>query len=137
MHAWPHALAVTHAQVLAASLHVQVVAVQNFHALLPIVLNQLSMQCTQWHGLFLNTLGKYTLADHANLDDAPEDAGDWEAMECNVRSWMYASIAPDLLTDIMTSGASTCRIWLTIEDQFIGNKETHTLIINAEFHNFV
>jgi hypothetical protein len=50
---------------------------------------------------------------------------------------MYASITPDLLSDVMTSGASARRVWLAIEDQFIGNKETRTLILDAEFHNFV
>jgi hypothetical protein len=58
-------------------------------------------------------------------------------MECTVRSWMYTSITLDLLSGIMTSDASTHRVWLPIEDQFIGNKETRAFILDAEFHNFV
>jgi hypothetical protein len=58
-------------------------------------------------------------------------------MECTVRSWMYASITPDLLSDVMTRGASVHHVWLAIEDQFIGNKETRALILDAEFRNFV
>jgi hypothetical protein len=103
----------------------------------PIVLDRHSTQYSQWRGLFLNTLGKYALADHVNLDATPQDAGDWDAMECTVSSWMCASITPDLLSDVMTSSASARRVWLAIEDQFIGNKKTCALILDAEFHNFM
>jgi hypothetical protein len=103
----------------------------------PIVLDRHSTQYSQWRGLFLNTLGKYALVDHVNLDAAPQDVGDWDTMECIVRSWMYASITPDLLSDVMTPGASVHHVWLTIEDQFIGNKETRALILDTEFRNFV
>jgi hypothetical protein len=58
-------------------------------------------------------------------------------MECTVRSWTHASITPDLLNDVMTPDASARRVWLTIEDQFFGNKETRALILDAEFCNFV
>jgi hypothetical protein len=95
------------------------------------------MQCSQWRGLFLNTLGKYALVDHGNLDNAPTNDADWDTMECTVRSWMYAFIAPDLLNDVMMPDASPHHVWLTIEDQFFSNKETHALILDVEFRNFV
>jgi hypothetical protein len=72
-----------------------------------------------------------------NLNDAPTDDADWDTMECTVRSWMYAAIVPDLLNDGMMPSASACRVWLDIEDQFFGNKETHVLILNTEFYNFM
>jgi hypothetical protein len=131
------ALVITNAQALTTSLHAQAVAVQNLRDLVPIVLDRHSTQYSQWCGLFLNTLGKYALADHVNLDAAPQDIGDWDAMECTVRSWMYASITPNLLSDVMMPGASTRRVWLAIEDQFLSNKETRALILDAEFRNFV
>jgi hypothetical protein len=130
-------LVIANAQALATSLRAQAVAVQNLRALVPIVLDRHSTQYSQWRGLFLNTLGKYALADHINLDAAPQDVGDWDAMECTVRSWIYASITPDLLSDVMTPGASARRVWLAIEDQFLGNMETRALILDAEFRNFV
>jgi hypothetical protein len=37
----------------------------------------------------------------------------------------------------MTPGASARHVWLAIEDQFVGNKETRALILDAEFRNFV
>jgi hypothetical protein len=131
------ALVIANAQALAASLHAQAIAVQNFRALVPIVPDHHSTQYSQWRGLFLNTLGKYALVDHINLDAVPQDTSDWDTMECTVHSWMYASITPNLLSDVMMPGASVCRVWLTIEDQFISNKETCALILDAEFCNFV
>jgi hypothetical protein len=82
-------------------------------------------------------LGKYALTNHVNLDAAPTNDVDGDAMECIICSWMYAFIAPDLLNDIMTHGASARHVWLAIEDQFFGNKETRVLILDIEFHNFV
>jgi hypothetical protein len=110
------ALIVAHAQALTASPHAQAVVVQNFCALVPIVFDRHSEQCSQWRGLFLNALGKYALADHVNLVDAPTDDADWDAMECTVHSWMYAFIAPDLFNDVMMPDASPHHVWLTIED---------------------
>jgi hypothetical protein len=45
------------------------------------------MQYNQWHVLFLNTMGKYALTDHVNLDATLTDDADWDAMECTARSW--------------------------------------------------
>ncbi|XP_062206168.1 uncharacterized protein LOC133908060 [Phragmites australis] len=131
------ALALANAQAVSAALHAQAVAVQNFRALVPIVLNRASTQYSKWQGLFLTTLGKYALDDHIlHTGDPPADPG-WAHMDCTVRSWMYATISTDLLDDVMTPGTTARRVWLAIEDQFLGNKETRALILDDEFRNFV
>jgi hypothetical protein len=95
------AVIIAYEQAPTASLHAP-----NFHALVPIILRS-SFYVVQPVARFLpQHLGKYVLTNHVNLDAAPTNDVDGDAMECIVCSWMYASIAPDLLNDIMTPGAS-------------------------------
>ncbi|XP_062178385.1 uncharacterized protein LOC133883168 [Phragmites australis] len=130
-------LALTNAEVVSAALHAQAVAIQNFRALVPIVLDRASTQYSKWRGLFVTTLGKYALDDHILHAGNPPADPDWTHMDCTVRSWMYATISTDLLDDVMTPGTTAHLVWLTIEDQFLSNKETRALILDAEFRNFV
>jgi hypothetical protein len=67
-------IVVSHTQALTTSLHAQAVAVQNFRALMSSILDRLSKLYNQWHGLFLNALGKYALTDHVFLNVTPTDA---------------------------------------------------------------
>ena len=51
------------------ALNAQAVTVQNLRAMVPIVLDTSSTNYSRWRELFLNTLGKYALADHVLSDD--------------------------------------------------------------------
>jgi hypothetical protein len=57
-------------------------------------------------------------------------------MDCTVRSWLYGTVAPDLIEITMTLKPTTHSLWLALEDQFIGNHKTRAMILDAEFHNF-
>jgi hypothetical protein len=48
---------------------------------------------------------------------------------------MYDSIAPPPSSQLRHDASA--RHWLTIEDQFFSNKETHAVILDAEFRNFM
>jgi len=57
-------------------------------------------------------------------------------MDCVVRSWLYGTIANELVDIVMTrgdKGASARATWVAIETQFLGNKETRTILLNAQF----
>lgn len=72
---------------------------------------------------------RYALAIHVLSDDVS-----WKRMDCTVLSWLYG-----LLEVVMNrkDGPPTARIvWLGLEQQFIGNKETHALLLDAEFRTF-
>jgi hypothetical protein len=54
-----------------------------------------------------------------------------------VRSWRNSTVATDLIEIAMTTHPTTCSIWHGLKDQFVDHKETHTMIINAEFCTFI
>ncbi|XP_062182157.1 uncharacterized protein LOC133886484 [Phragmites australis] len=58
-------------------------------------------------------------------------------MECTVKSWLFGTITSELLEIIMTSSLIALLIWLGLEQKLIGNKETHALLLDAEFQMFV
>ena len=119
-----------------ASLHAQAYSVINIRALVPVVLDLASSTFTKWRGLFLITLGKYALSDHVLADAVYPDVPSWLRMDCLVLSWLFGTISAEL-HEIVYSPASTARhVWLALEQQFIGNKETRALYLDAEFRNF-
>ena len=65
-----HSLTLTNSTM---ALHAQVVAVQNFRAMVPIVLDTSSTNYSRWRGLFLKTLGKSALANHVLSNDVLDD----------------------------------------------------------------
>ncbi|XP_062211692.1 uncharacterized protein LOC133912795 [Phragmites australis] len=123
-----------------AALHAQAAAILNIKSLVPIVLDFTSPHFNRWCGLFLNTLERYALADDVLSDDDRSDNASWKRMDCTILSWLYGTITPELLEVVMNreEGPPTARIvWLGLEQQFIGNKETRALLLDAEFRTFV
>lgn len=109
-------------------------------SLVPIVLELCSPHYTRWRALFLNTLEKYALADHALLDDDFFDGISWKRMDCTVMSWFYGTVTPELLEVVLhreDAPPTTRCFWLGIECQFLGNKTTRAMLLNAKFRTFV
>ncbi|KAL6639655.1 hypothetical protein ACP70R_023385 [Stipagrostis hirtigluma subsp. patula] len=116
-----------------------VVAVQNIKAFIPIVLDITTSNYTKWKTLFLNTLGKYELADHV-LEDVPAEDSitpHWTRMDCTVRGWLYSTISADLLEIVMDPKPTAHAVWLGLEEQFVGNKEQCAMILDTQFGTFV
>lgn len=120
-----------------AHLHSQAAAVQNIKHLIPIVLEfQSSSNYSKWRGYFLLTLGRFSLKDHVLSDDARPDDPAWSRMDCVVVSWIFNTISPDLLDIVHEHAGTTARAaWLAVENQFLGNRESRALILDAEFRN--
>ena len=84
--------------------------------------------------------GTGSRTDHVLSNDDRSDDVTWKRMDCIVLSWLYGTITPDLLEVVMNleDGPPTARIvWLGLEQQFIGNKETRALLLDAEFRTFI
>ena len=125
--------------VIRTYLDAQAVAVLNIKSLVLILLDNLSPNYNRWKVLFLNTLGKYELSDHVLADATPADADDphWRRMDCTVRSWLYGTVSPELIEVATTPDPSARSLWLGLQEQFIGNKETRAMILDAEFRHFI
>jgi len=115
------------------------VAVQNIHSLVTVVLDVSSGDCTRWRDQFLLTLGKYSLQGHVLFDNPPEAAAhpDWARIDCVVKSWLYGTLSTELANTVMDRGCTARAAWLAVETQFLGNRETRALHLDARFRNFV
>lgn len=89
----------------------------------------------KWRNLFLLIVGKYALADHVLSDKTFPLVPSWARMECTVLGWLHNAISSDLSEIVITDNPTARRVWLGIEEQFIGNKETRALLLDAEFRN--
>jgi hypothetical protein len=58
-------------------------------------------------------------------------------MNAVVLSWVLGTLFPELMESACTSGGTACYAWLTIEEQFLGNREARALHLDAEFHVFM
>jgi hypothetical protein len=70
-------------------------------------------------------------------DDASSTDPGWIRMDNVVLNWISKSISADLHQVVWKRGCTTRHLWLTIENQFLGNRELRTLHLDAAFHTFV
>jgi hypothetical protein len=112
-----------------------VAAVQNIKAPVPITADLWSPHY-KWCGHILLMLSRYTLSDHVLSNAATLNVPVWYHTDCTVLSWLSNSIMPDLMETVHERGRTTARFaWLVIEQQFLKNRETRALHLNAKFCN--
>ena len=58
-------------------------------------------------------------------------------MDCVIKSWISGMISDDLVKDISRRGDTTCAAWVTVESQFLGNREARALYLDTKFCGFV
>jgi multidrug efflux pump subunit AcrA (membrane-fusion protein) len=103
------------------NLHAQAVTVNNIRSLIHIILDVDSNHFNRWRNQFLLVLSKFSLQAHVLA--APAPSPDWDRMDCVAKSWIL-----DSLTEIISSQGTTARdAWLTVESQFLGNRETRAI----------
>jgi hypothetical protein len=79
----------------------------------------------------------YSLANHVLSDDAFTDDPVWTRMDVVILCWLTSTITSDLQEVIRERGRPARHLWLTLENQFLGNRETRTLHLDTAFRNFV
>ena len=57
--------------------------------------------------------------------------------DCVVKSWIVAMLIDDLGEIISAQGSTALHAWLTVESQFLGNREARSIHLKTQFHNFV
>jgi hypothetical protein len=58
-------------------------------------------------------------------------------MDNVILNWISNSISADLHQVVWERGCTACHLWLTIENQLLGNREQRTLHLDADFRTFV
>jgi hypothetical protein len=111
--------------------------VTNIKTMIPLVLEQTSMFYSRWRMYFLTTVTKYGLDSLVLTDDDFSIDPHWHRMDCTVKSWLFGTVSPDLIEVVSTDSPTSRTIWLGLEDQFINNKESRAIIMDAEFRTLV
>ena len=101
------------------------------------ILDPLSSHYNHWHDLVLLTLERYALADHVLSDAALPAVPSWRPMDTIVLSWVLGTLSPELMESIRTRQGTARRAWITVEEQFLGNREARALRLDAQFRVFV
>jgi hypothetical protein len=125
----------TYEDKVVTGLHLQVAAVLNVRQLVNIVIDS-STSYAGWRGLMEQALQRYALLQHVT-DDTPSTDPGWIRMDSVVLNWISNSISVDIHQVVRERGCTACHLWLVIENQFLGNREQHTLHLNAAFRTFV
>jgi hypothetical protein len=132
------ALSATANAAAVAHLHSQAATIQNIKNLIPIVLDLQSSNYSKWRGHVVLILGRFALQDHVLSDVARPTDPAWSRMDCVVVSWIFNTISPDLLDVIHEPKGVTARFaWLGLEQQFLNNRESRAMLLNAEFRTLV
>ena len=118
-------------------LHTQAVAVNNIRNHVTTVLDVDSGNFNRWRDQFLLILGKFSLQDHVHEEPPAPISPDWARMDCVVKSWIVATLIDDLAEIISAQGSTVRHAWLTVESQFLGNREAHAIHLETWFRNFI
>jgi hypothetical protein len=105
--------------------------------LVNIVLATTSSNYANWRDLMMMALTRYSLTDHILFDDAFPNDPTWTRMDVVVLCWLNNTLTPNLQEVARERGRPTRHLWLTLENQFLSNRETRTLHLDAAFRNFV
>jgi uncharacterized membrane protein YgcG len=125
----------TYEDTVIAKLHFQAAAVLNVRQMVNIVLDS-STSYASWCDLMEQALHRYALLQHV-MDDTLSIDPRWIRMDSIVLNWISISISVNLHQVIRECGCMTRHLWLTIENQFLGNREQRTLHLDAAFRTFV
>jgi hypothetical protein len=124
----------TYEDMVIVGLHLQAAAVLNVRQLVNIVLDFSSTSYASWRDLMEQALQRYALLQHVT-DDTPSTDPGW--IDSVVLNWINNSISVDLHQVVWERGCTAWHLWLTIENQFLGNREQHTLHLDTAFRTFV
>jgi hypothetical protein len=111
--------------------------VLNVRQLVNVMLDTMLTNYAIWRDLMLMTITWYSLADHVLSDDAFTGDPAWTRMDAVVLCWLTNMLTLDLQDVVRERGRPVHHLWLTVLNQFLGNRETCTLHLDAAFRNFV
>jgi hypothetical protein len=100
------------------------------------VLDKTTNNYGRWQSLFLVVLGKYNLKGHVLTDTSYPDRRAWATMDCCVMTWIYSTVSDDLQQSLTIRDPSARQAWLYLEDEFLGQRESRALLLEAEFRSF-
>jgi hypothetical protein len=75
----------------------------------------------------------YGPTDHILFDAANPNYSVWVQMDCTVLTWIYGTITGYLQQTVMLCDPNARIAWSVLENEFLGQRESHALLLFAEF----
>jgi hypothetical protein len=95
-----------------------------------------SLHYKWWCDFVLLTLRCYALDDHVLSNITDLSSIDWPRLDNIVVTWILRTLSPKLHEIIQESMETARQAWLTLEAEFLGNRESRVLQHDARFHVF-
>ncbi|CAH9131028.1 unnamed protein product [Cuscuta epithymum] len=130
-------------------------AITSIKNLIPLILDTEKVQYSSWAELFKITARAYDVLDHiippkkiptttsASKDDDTDDDSDgatdsidpllWDRLDAVVLQWIYGTISPDLLLNILEPDSTAMEAWTRLANIFQDNKHARAVHLEDEF----
>jgi hypothetical protein len=109
----------------------------NIRIHVPIQLDLLESNYSQWRCLFDSVLGKFGLTGHVHSPPPIDRDAKWSQIDCCLTNWTYTTVTKSAFDLIYKPDASASIIWSDIEGLFRDNEMQHVVLLEAEFRSVV
>jgi hypothetical protein len=104
----------------------------------PIQLDLLESNYSQWRCLFDYVIGKFGLTGHFRLPPPIIDRDtEWQQVDCCLTNWLYTTITKSVFDLVYKPDASAFTIWSDIEGLFRDNEMERAVLLETEFRSVV
>lgn len=102
----------------------------------PMTLDLISSNYTKWSASFKAMCGKFGHLRHINSTAAPNPVTDaWAQVDYYVRSWLYGSVADDVLDFTMDNNQTAYQLLEAIRLKFTANHDPRAIFLSHTFHS--
>ncbi|XBI36000.1 hypothetical protein VPH35_121592 [Triticum aestivum] len=104
----------------------------------PVTLDLLAGNYSQWRRHFNTVVGMFGLHDHIDSEAVPRhDDPEWRMADHVVVHWLNTTISPELLDAVMQPEDIALIVWTTVDGIFRDNHLARAVYVDAEYHALV
>jgi hypothetical protein len=90
---------------------------------------------SRWSTYFRAACGKFEVLDHIGGSPARLDDLLWVQQDHTVRTWLFISIADDVLDVSIKDEQCAYELWVRIASHFTANQASRAIYLRNEFHS--
>lgn len=122
----------------APSFHSSILQTVDIRRHVPVTLDLLAGNYSQWRRHFDTVIGMFGLRDHVDHEAVSRlDEPEWQMADHVVVHWLYTTISPELLDAVMQPDDTALAVWAAVDAIFRDNHLARAVYIDAEYHALV